>query len=94
MPLGHSEPCSCTQLAEGTGCGLQPRALGCLSPPSGFLNHSPPAMSHLLSHFIPWWMSPYSNEPQWSQKVGLEYVWILNLCLLRGSWEENKGQRL
>lgn len=24
-----------------------------------------------LSHFIPWWMRPYSSEPQWSQKVGL-----------------------
>lgn len=40
---------------------------------------------YLLSHFIPWWMSPYSSDPQWSQNVGLEYVWILNLCLLRGS---------
>lgn len=39
-----------------------------------------------LSHFIPWWMRPYSSEPQWSQKVGLPYVWILNLCLLLGSW--------
>lgn len=40
-----------------------------------------------LSHFIPWWMRPYSRDPQWSQKVGLPYVWILNLCLLLGSWE-------
>lgn len=40
-----------------------------------------------LSHFIPWCMSPYSREPQWSQNVGLEYVCTLNLCLLRGSYD-------
>lgn len=54
---------------------------------------APREKKYLLSHFIPWWMSPYSSDPQWSQNVGLEYVWILNLCLLRGSWSQEKQQK-
>lgn len=26
---------------------------------------------YLQSHFIPWCMSPYKRDPQWSQNVGL-----------------------
>lgn len=28
---------------------------------------------NLQLHFSPWWISPYSNDPQWSQNVGLPY---------------------
>ena len=31
-------------------------------------------------HWSPWLRRPYSREPQWSQKVGLEYEWGRNLC--------------
>lgn len=39
---------------------------------------------------MPWCMRPYSRDPQWSQKVGLEYVCTLNLCLLLRSWREGQ----
>lgn len=49
----------------------------------------------LPSHFFPWCIRPYSKEPQWSQNVGLEYVWILKWCGDTGICKrgENRGIR-
>lgn len=39
----------------------------------------------LPSHCMPWCITPYRSEPQWSQKVGLLYVCTLKRCLVRES---------
>lgn len=51
-----------------------------VSTTSASFMHRSDGQTDSLEHFMPWWMRPYSSEPQWSQKVGLEYVCTLNMC--------------
>lgn len=41
-------------------------------------------------HFRPWWASPCSNEPQWSQKLGVINVYPCHLCGFRTAYTRKR----
>lgn len=47
------------------------------------------AFRTLPEHLSPWWASPWSIEPQWSQKVGVRNVNTSHLCFWL-AWEQER----